>query len=638
MSEQLPQEQIPQHFERYTPPNEETRRFLSMVTNDYQKDYELKLQPQPIISERTLKTFWDQSNKDYLQYQVDSNTNDDWMREYPSGITRDKVNAFISALVKRMIQAQITAQNKNQIVDRILSRVTQTLVNFAVKNDGRPFDNGHSKFVRAVHKSTIEGTMHKLIFINADKEHETVIIPNEEVYIPNFFQFDLQKQGHFLYVQDNITYEEAKAEFGEFENFKYVQPGNVYIIGANGAFTKEDGRHTSSIVQEKKCQVIRAWYPVPKDKLKRGQKRAKYFNIIVNGIPMLDYDNIDVYNHGYYPITKTVFELLDSHYYWGNSLPNKIRHDKKWITALKTILANLGKLNMLPPMFAEDGLNIDQEVYVPAKITPITGKAEQLKAVPGLHPITQGDVALLAMAEKSGDEGSVSPTGQGQEGRSGRTLGEIQLQEANAAELKQLFGLMVAFGVEQDTWLLIHNIYQFFPRKKINELAKISVPNQKLASGKTGTMEIIFEDVLKLSEQERAQKERASVMEVMRSARKGIHKEVNYIDPSYARNAQWFLEVNGNPVNRKSEEMERYLAVATYRELHAGNPNISQEEATRIAVRATTPDEEDNLVISQEAPEMPVMTATRGNMEGMPGAEAPMTRLPNKLSGALALA
>ena len=633
MSEvQLPQDQIPKHYPMFAP-NDETGKYLNLVMENYQKDFELKLKEQPILSMRTLKTFWDQSNKDYLQYLVDSSGNNDWMREYPSGITRDKVNAFISKLVKRMISAQITAQNKNQTIDRILSRITKILVDFAVRNDGRPFDSGHSKFVRGVHKGMVEGTLHKLIFINEEGEHETVIIPNEEVFIPNFFQFDIQKQGHFLWVQDNITYEEAKAEFGEFENFKYVQPGAMFHYNPSGSFAKEDGGHSSSIIPEKKCQVIRAWYPVPKDKL-GGKKRAKYFNIIVNGIPMLEYDNIDVYKHGYYPIPKTVFEILDSHYYWGNSLPNKIRHDKKWITALKTIMGNVGKLNMLPPMLAEDGLNIDQEVYVPAKITSITGKASQLKEVPGLHPISQGDVALLAMAERSADEGSVSPVGQGQSARGQRTLGELQLQEANADELLSNFGLMVSFGVEQETWLLINNLYQFYPRKKINELVKFSVPNQKLASGKTGTMEVIFEDVLKLTEQERAQKERASVLEVMRAGKKGIHKEINYIDPSYAKNAEWFIEVTGNPVNRKSEEMERYLAVATYREVHLNNPNISQEEATRIIVRATTPDEEDNLVISQEVPEMS-MAGIGGGQGGMPGTEAPMTRMPNSLKGAM---
>lgn len=619
----LSQEQVPQHVPSFIPSDEE-RTFLNKVMTDYQDDYNLKNNGQPVLSNRSLKQFWDEGTKDYLQFSTELSGEDDWMREYPSGITRDKVNSFVSALVQKMISAQIVGQNKNQEIDMVVGRVMKSLVAFAVENDGRPFDSGHSKFLRAVHLALTEGTLHRLNYINDDKEHESCIIPNEEVYIPNFFQFDLQKQPHFLWVQDNITYEEAKAEFGAFENFKSVAPGIIQHYQLSGAFITNEGSFTSGLVEKKKCQVMRVWYAVPKDKLPAGRKRAKYYNMLVNGIPMLPVDNMDVYNHGLHPISKTVFELLNFRYYWGNSLGNKIRHDKKWATAIKTIMMNKAKLDMLHPMVAEDGLNIDAEVYVPAKITSISGKVDQLKELPGIKPISQGEVMMLREAESSADAGSASPVSQGLPSRVDRTLGEIQLQEANAAKLMSTFGLSFAFGVEQDTWQIISNIIQFYPRKKIGELVKFSVPGQQLASGRTGTMEIIFENVLKLSPEERIVKQRSAELEMLRARKRGVEKEVHYIDPSYARNIAWFIRVTANPVNRRSDEAEKYEAVAAYREVYLNNPSINQQEATRRVVRVLDPEAEDDLVVEQ--PMMPTM-ATGGTMPSKE-LQAPTFNLP----------
>jgi len=595
--DKIPQNQIPNNFPAYSP-DENERKLLLQIYNDLQQDQQLKNHSHPILSNRTLKDFWDQSNIDYTQFVEGENTDDDWFREYPSGITRDKANTFISNLVQKMILPNVFAQNTMQFIDRIISRVLRILLGWAIKNDGKPTNSGHSKFVRATHKCVIEGTMHRLIAINGDKNHETTIIPNEEVFIPNLWQPDIQKQGHFIWFQENLTYEEAKAEFGDLPNFKYVVPGRIHDYLSETPYLKD---YIGSIIDEKRVHIIRAWYPVPGSK-----KPKKYFVVIINGVLMFPYDNKDAYRHGLYPISKWIFELLDSHFYWGNSLPNKMRHDKKWADAYRTIIMNKGKLAMLPPMFAEDGLNVDGEVYEPAKITSITGKADQLKEVPGVKPITQGEVALLDVIQKSGDEASASPVASGMPSREQRTLGEVQMQDTAATRLMSLFGLMLAFGVEQEAYQILRNIIQFFPRKKINELSKVNIPNQQLSSGKMGTMEIIFENVMSLSPEERLVRSKEILLEEMKSKKRGEAREIKYIDPSYAENLELFTETVANPVERRSAEMERYLAVATYRELYFQNPGINQSVALRRTVRAVDPDAEEELIIEEpQVPQLP---------------------------------
>lgn len=587
-------EQIPDIYPPYTPEKEE-RDLITKVYNDYRDDVEIKNTAYTIFNNRTLQKFWDDSNKDFIVYAENENTSS-WVKKYPDGLTRDKVNVFLSNLAQKLIVAQIFAQNTAQVVDRIISRVLRILVKWAIKNDGRPFENGHTKFIRFVHKILTEGTSHKLVTVNDNNDHETEIIPNESVFIPNFLQPNLQKQSHFILCKDNMTYEEALSIYGGLDNFKYVVPGDVskWALHEDPFFKEYD----SSIVEDKRVQVIKCWYPVAKKDITNGKKQQKYFNIIINGVLLFPVENKDPHKHGYYPIVKTVFELLDANFYWGNSLGNKLRFDKIWIDAWRTLIMNKAKLSVMPPMFAEDGLIVDKDVYVPSKITNIQGKASQLQPVAGITPINNGELAIMQSIYDSGDKASVSPTVAGQMSQERRTLGEIELQEANATKLLNIFGIMLASAAEQEGILTAKNIIQFFPRKKIDELVKISVPNESLSDGRQGTMEIIFRNVLDLTPQQRLDEAKKIAIEEFKAKKSGVNKEVVYIDQSYADNLELFCEFIGNPIERHSEALDRYLTIQRYLQIYLNNPFINQEEAIRQVVRSNGDDEE--LLIKQQ--------------------------------------
>lgn len=579
-------------YQTFTPSTEE-QKFLTKNYTDFEVDRQLKEEGQPNLSNRSLQTFWNDSDKDYLQYLLEDS--DDWMKEYPSGMTRDKANIFISNLIRKPIIAQVFAQNKNQMVDRIVSKTLKGLLEYAILNDGRPDSSGHEKQARVTHKQVTEGTCHKLITINEDKDIETEVMPNEEIFIPTFFQPNLQKLSHFMRVQQNVDYEEAKMEFGSLDRFKSVVPGSEWMY-SNPSMKASQGRTKTN-----KVTIIRCWYPVPKNKLPNGVKRQKYYNVIIQGIPMFPVENKDIFRHGYFPIVKYIFEILDEGYYWGNSIGNKMRFDKKFASALRTLIIAAEKLDIMPPQVAEEGLTVDADMYVPGKTTSITGKAEQIKRLMERRPVTQGDVALLDMISKSGDEASASPVSGGQPSRESKTLGEVQLQEANAAKLMESFGLMTAFGVEREAYLILKTLIQFYPRKKIDELSRISVPNQSLSNGRTGTMEIVFGSTLGMTEDEINKKAQEMKLEEIKAGKRGENKELAMIDPSYAENLSLFAYVVGNPIDRKSDAMTQYLAIQKYN-LYRADMNINQPENTRRMIRAFD-DDEDALMLEQ--PMMP---------------------------------
>ena len=168
-------------------------------------------------------------------------------------------------------------------------------------------------------------------------------------------------------------------------------------------------------------------------------------------------------------------------------------------------------------------------------------------------------------------------------------------------KLMESFGLMTAFGGEREAYLIINTIIQFYPRKKINELVRISVPNQQLSNGQNGTMEILFGNVLGMSEKEISNKAQEMKLEEIKAGKRGEQKELAMLDPVYADNLSLFAYVVGNPIDRKSEAMTQYLAIQKYN-LYRGDMNINQQENTRRMVRAFD-DDEDALVLEQ--PMMP---------------------------------
>src|SRR3990167_6354321 len=98
--------------ESYLPKEEETK-FLMRTYVDLSKDIELKNAPLKILNDRSLQTYWDDSNDDYNVY-VPPQRSDDWMKQYRRPISRDKANALFSHLAQQLIIPQVLAQNKEQ--------------------------------------------------------------------------------------------------------------------------------------------------------------------------------------------------------------------------------------------------------------------------------------------------------------------------------------------------------------------------------------------------------------------------------------------------------------------------------------------------------------------------------------------
>ncbi len=339
-------------------PTDAERAFILRAYTDYLYDHRLKNQPLRILNNRTLKEFWDESERDYNVIVDDADLNDP-VTPYSSSISRDKANVFITTLTQQMLYPSVAAQNTAQDIDQIMSRVSRSLLEWQTNNDGKPAESGLQKNSRYIHQMVVSGTTHVEDNVTSEGRLVSSLVPNEEIFIPNLYQPNIQLQAHVLRMQNALDYNAAELEFGSLNKFNdYVVPmsSSTFML-----FDQPEFRQLNDAINPKDAvHIMRTQYPVPYKKLKEYMatgklpkrcKQAKYYNVIINGVLMFDVENLLPYHHGNYNISKGIFEHFSNpNFYFGNSMPNKARHDKKWLDGWKQLIRYKAKLSAIPPI------------------------------------------------------------------------------------------------------------------------------------------------------------------------------------------------------------------------------------------------------------------------------------------------
>jgi len=611
-------------------PTAEEASFTIQAYSDFTRDYQLRSQPQEVLGGITLDEFWAQCNYDYDVITEPQDENDP-VTPYASTISRDRSNAFISNLTLQILYPSVTAQNDKQEIDRTVSKFSRSLLEWLHNNDGRPSMSGQQKAIMYTHKQVVEGTVHVMDNI-VDGKLESSLVPNEEIYIPNFKQPDIQKQPHVFRAQLNVTYEEANAIFGHLPRFKdHVVPGQVGQWLVN---SKDFSDEINSIVVEDRCHIIWGWYDIPKALFSKfgvpkNRERAKQFNIWCNGVMLFKYDNIMPYHDGLYPISKGIFEhFSDPRFYYGNSMPGKAKHDKKWLDGWKTLIRFKAKLAALPPIITYNGKFIDSDFYIPGTTNqaPTGMKPEDIGTIPAITTgVTNSDILIMDRAEREISEGNMSPQQMGAESGTRQTRGEAMLREENAQKILGSFGQQVAFLVEARTYPILRRAFQFIPKSKLN---KIIVTEQSLPGGRMGDVEILFEKLPDMTKDEYTEFSFEIAKEEYESEKKGRSKKIFYVDPYYLKHIDLYVTAVADPLPKKTTSMRKAEAMFKYN-FYASDPvTFNKAGAAREAVRALGDDESD---IINDQPPVP----QGGPMQDLsPQAKTVKSQLDNAQSGA----
>lgn len=588
-------------------PSDAERKFILNTYKKFLDCHNVKNQPQDMLGGRTLQEFWDQNRRDYNVLTIDS-SEDDPVVPYTSSISRDKANIFISNLTSQLIYPSVAAQNQNQEIDGVMCTVSKSLLEWAHDNDGRPDESGHQKMVRYVHTQVIDGTVHVQDDI-IDNKLVSTLVPNEEVYIPNFYQPSIQNQPRVFRVQDNVLYEEAEEIFGGLENWKFVQKGNV--DNWSGDFSEFKSKY-QGLIDTDRVQIIRYWENIPKHLFKnfgvpKGIKKAKLFNILINGVLMFKVNNLSPYKDGLYPISKGIFEQFsDGNFYWGNSMPNKAREDKKWLDGWKTLLRHKAKLSAIPPLITFNGAFTDSDIFIPGESTqaPSGMSKDDIIAVPEIAKgVSNGDIAIYQDAKSEINEGNLSPQASGGESGRQQTAREAIIREQNEQKILGAFGMQVAFLIEARTYPILKRLYQFLSKENIS---KISIPNQSLGEGKYGNLEIIFEKQEEMTKEQYDEMSMDLYVQEKEAEKEGKPKKIVYINPKYLNELDLYIKVVADPQPKKTSALRRAEAMEKF-EVYGARPDLFNVRAAAKKLVYEMGDDINEMVNNQ--PEMPQQQA-----------------------------
>jgi hypothetical protein len=561
---------------------------------------------------------WDQSVRDYGVLAKTLRDPNDPVEEYQSTISRDKSDVFIASLASQLLYASVVAQNAEQEVDRLVSRVSSSLLEWAMKNDGSPSESGQQKNSRYIHKAVVEGTVHVLDVVTKDGL-ESELIPNEELYIGNFWQPDIQKQGTIIRARLNLLYDEAEAMLGDLPNWKYVQKGGWTELFFNNAPFTKDG--FQGIEWDNRVQLLYVWKTATKRELEelkkdgkvaKNCKRACFYNIIANNVPMYPVDNLSPFKHGFFPISKGKFtEFAKPEFYYGNSLPNKVMEDKRWLDAWKTLLRYKAKLGVLKPSLVMGG-TLEEDILLPSKMTPV---GENIKIVPieGVSDgVSNADLTMLQMAEGEIDRGTVSPQMAGQSSDRAETARAATIQASTAARMLDAVSQQIAFFQASRSFPILLALFQFIPKR---DLKKIAIPDQTLSDGTRGTFEVLFQDPGTLTEMEALTKSFELRALETEGKKKGSPREVAYVNPGYLKDLKFYVSADASTMlqDKGAARLQKFQADMA---LFLSNPDLfDRKTAARQYLRINEyPDE--LLAPESNQPQMP--------QDGAPPGAAPV--------------
>lgn len=422
--------------------------------------------------------------------------------------TRNAVISWLSKVAMQPPKVNIIAVNKkSNLVNRRIAELFKNLNEFSLNEE-----NGPARFLESALECATKGTVVKyegykkerqtmkvpLSFdaltgeIKYEKKEVTIfdncfqqIVPIEDFYISNPYQPEVQKQPTIIW-RSITTYDEAKAEFKKYKNWKYVRPGSYSVSNDPTTFYRNS---LVTDLQKNQVELVRFY-----------RKKDNVHRILINGVVL--YDGPIPFKDGNYPFAKTVNEPFGNDFFWGMSIVQKIMGDQDLKNTLWNMMVDKTYASLLPMGLSSDLDDlIEDDVLEPNKVRKVSdiNKWKFLE----LPPVNNGELSMLQIADRNANEyvGGATGAASASTPRGGKLpVRQVLLQQQEAMQ-KLGFSMSYLEDFEQDrTKLRINHILQFWSIPKIEKVVgengkevekllyrDIRLSDVKLENGKVGT-------------------------------------------------------------------------------------------------------------------------------------------------------
>lgn len=370
------------------------------------------------------------------------------------------------------------------------------------------------------------------------------VVPVNQLYIENFFEPDIQKQGWLIW-RKVYGYSAAQTKYGQVDNFKYVRPGvQTLMDDANRTFYYV---YDPNMRQEDVEEII-YW-----------NKALDLKVIKVNNVFMTPCDNPNPRNDKMYPFDKFGYEPINNRFFYYKSLAFKLQHDAEIVNTLYQMVIDGTYLSIFKPMVNVGGEIIASDVIVPGAVTTLSSPDADLRAINVGSDLRSG-LETLSVVEKSINESSQEPLQSGVADAGSQTAYEISKLEQNANTILGLFLQMIAKHVKDFGKLRLGDIIQYLTVPQVAditgdpELAYKTFFLKGSTKGQTRNKKIVFDPEM---EDEMTKDEYEEASYALKEEEEEKDMEIAKVNPALFREMQYMVTISPDVQNPRSEDLER---------------------------------------------------------------------------------
>ncbi len=569
-------------------PSSEEQDLCLLVKKAYQAGETIQNTPYKEFNNKTLIERTNEDQRAWLSWTPEPfEGEDDWRWNGVRPITRNKVIATAAHLTAQLLIPNVFAQNDDDEEDKAAANVMRELLEYNIKRS-----NYETAFLYGVIGALVNPVVYfKVDFTQAyqeiwgadgDKEKvvddifsgfQSSLMGPEEVLIENAYQFDLQKQDWIIEKKGYISYGQAEALYGEYDNFQHVMPGVKRIINDDGIFYDVEDVNDSMV--EYVCY-----------KNRRKDQEIHFLGGVYMGNPNTEY-NPFVHrtnkNKPRYNLAKVGYEPIDTmRFFYYKSLVAKMSNDQDAADQQWAMFFDASTLATYPPTITMGAGKLDRSVIAPATTTEI-GKDATVTPLNIANP----GIALQALreAERSLEESSVSNQMLGMEGDVEKTRGESVLLQQNAESNLGLATKMIAAMVRQVGDLMVDDIIRYQSISEMSELTgketyKTFLVDGKVKGGKEKTSYIRFTDRFMGKEMDQREMD---MYEYKLLEEAGDDKEIYEVNPYLFSRLQYLITIDADKMMQRNDAFERAFKLETY-DRAIMNPLVQQDPEAQLKI------------------------------------------------------
>lgn len=513
-----------------------------------------------------------------------------WRSNAIRPIVRNKVVSVAAHATAKLLFPKIFAYNQQSETQKDAAQVMRDLMEWAGEQSGYTRTMFYATLASLISPAAIIYTEYAQSYRTVKRKQENgkwikelmldpnysgfqdTIVPVDQLYIENFFENDIQKQGWLIWRRVQ-SYTQMEIKYGSrYEKFKHVRPGVQLIYNdANQTFYEV---YDTNMRQED-CEEI-LYY----------NKSADLFLVSVNGVLLTTPDNPNPRVDKQYPFVTYGYEIIgDGKCFYYKSLAFKMQHDADIINTLYPMMVDGTYLNLMPPMMVTGDEVIGSDVIFPGKVTTLASKDANLKAIQ-LSENLQAGMNTLFKVEESINQ-STEDSGITSTLPKNATAYEISKREQESSTILGLYLQMKGFAVVEFGKLRLGDILQYLTVADVGEITdqpelvyKTFLRHEIRSSGKQQTRRIQFTTSLPTTPQTEEQLKELSYQTLEMQGGHESETELYRVNPVLFRQLAYLVTITPDVLQPMSEDLERAYKLEAYDKL-IENPLVDQDAVLR---------------------------------------------------------